>query len=223
MKKIFLLPILVALSIYGCSINPQKSIEFPPVDTMNTTYGSTKILLSDARFMTSVPENSVKTYPTKEAGGQSKIEKRSGGASIILNENSQLVLKNYLEKTGRFSFDPVAVRASTKGRDFLTTSPFLIEAYLVSFDNKEHRNTGVAKAFGEPLTVTKTAVINLVLKDQAGNTLYIAEGAATINSGDLNLLKDVDLDDYVVNDALKNAINQLSRAYDQGHIDYRSK
>ena len=62
-----------------------------------------------------------------------------------------------------------------------------------------------------------------MLKDQAGNTLYIAEGAATINSGDLNLLKDVDLDDYVVNDALKNAINQLSRAYDQGHIDYRSK
>src|SRR5699024_12868313 len=124
MKKIFLLPILVVLSIYGCSINPQKPIEFPPVDTMNTTYGGAKILLSDALFMASVPANSVKIYPTKEAGGQIKIEKRSGGASIILNENSRLVRKNNLEKRGRFSVEPVAVIASNESRDFITISLF---------------------------------------------------------------------------------------------------
>lgn len=222
MKKIFLLPALITLAIAGCSIDPTKPIDFPIVDTMYAAYDGPQLWVSKVGFVSALPvSKGVENDDIAMESGQVRVEKSIRRApSIILTDNSSQILREYLEKTGRFTLEASLSDAQLKSKNLIKGNlalPLSIDAALVELDSKTQGNTHVAQVFGEQASVTKTAVINLIVKDQLGNVLYIAEGQSVVNSADRGVPQ-VELDDYTVNEALKNAINKLSRAFDQGHI-----
>lgn len=223
MKKIFLLPALIALGVAGCSIDPTRPIDFPPVDAMYATYDGPKLLISEVGFTTALPAaRNMEDYASVEEKGRIRIEKSVNmPAPIALTDNSNQVLKGYLEKTGRFAIGSSVSDNHLKNTNLLKANlalPLAIDAALVKLESKVNGETHVAKVFGEAASITKTAVINLTVKDKLGNVLYIAEGKSVVNSAEKHIPEGAYLDDYVVDNALKNAVNDLSRAIDQGRI-----
>lgn len=219
MKKILLLPVLMTLGIVGCSINPEKPIDFPPINTMYTTYDGPKLVLSDVKFVTKISTaRGLKNYTIGNDGAFRIREQVS--PPVTLTDNSNQVLQRYLEETGRF------VMRKPVGNDGQAINliknhpaqPLIVEATLVQLQSKDQGKTHVAQVFGEPNTVAKSATVNLTLKDQSGNVLYVAEGKSTVNSSDRGVPQIEYLDDFVVDNALKNSVHEFARALDQGRI-----
>lgn len=224
MRKILLLPAVMALGIAGCSIDPSKPIDFPSVNTMYATYKGPQLWVSNVEFVSAMSVmDDVKAYA--ETKGRRNIEKSiSRTSSSTLTDNSNQVLKRYLAETGRFMMAESLSDTPSNHQNLITDNlafPLTIDAALVKLSSRNHGDQIVDRALGEPMSVTKDAVIHLVVKDRLGNILYVAEGKATANSADTRSPQMEYLDDYVVNNALLNAVNDLSRAMDQGHIGHR--
>lgn len=222
MKKIFLLSSLITLGLAGCSLDPTKPIDFPPVDTMYAVYDGPQLLVSKAEFVSALPMIlDAKKLSLTEDDITIFIEERAETPQITLANNSNAVLEKYLRETRRFVMGSVPLSNNAVSKNGVKTNvatPITIEGSLAQLQSKVHGDTHVAKVFGEKTTITKTAVINLVAKDKFGNVLYIAEGKSVVNSDDKGVPAEEYLDDYTVNNALKNAIHDLSRAMDQGRI-----
>lgn len=216
MKKLLLLPALFTLGLTGCALDSTKPIHFPPVDTMQAKYDGPKLLISKVEFVTAVP---VLLNIQTENG---VLEVREGTApAAVLTQNSNLVLQDYLNKTGRFMIAPEKLDLKNGQLNIIKTNyaePLVLEASLVSLNDKVLGDTHVAQVFGESKSVTTSATIELTIKDAARNVIYTAEGKYRMNSADKNAPPAERIDDYVVDQALRNAVNDLARAIDQGYI-----
>lgn len=225
MKKIFLLPTFMTLGIVGCSVDPAKPIDFPPVNAMYAVYDGPQLWVSKVDFVTvQAVEADVQKYEALKNGEAITVEQRirfTPAPAYALTDSVNQILREYLAETGRFVMESSLSNIQIKDKSLIKNNlalPVTIDAALMSLESKEHGSTHVAKVFGEQESVTKNAVINLIVKDRTGRVLYIAEGKSMVSSSDARVPKVEYLDDYVVNNALQNAVNELARAIDQGHI-----
>ena len=216
MKKFLLLPALLTLGLAGCSLDSTKPIHFPPVDAMQATYDGPKLLISKVEFVTGVPV----LLNVRTENGVLEV-REGGGSTVALTQNSNMVLQEYLNRTGRFMITPEKLDLKNNQLNIIKTNyaePLVLEASLVSLNDKVLGDTHVAQVFGEAKSVTTSATIELVIKDAARNVIYTAEGKYRMNSADKNAPNAEQLDDYVVDQALRNAVNDLARAIDQGYV-----